>query len=348
MIKRIISIILTALMTLSVCCFASADGTYDGECRKEKSEGADIRVMSYNLLADSDDFWWGSELGNRPEGAIACIRYYMPDVIGLQEVSKGWYSALREGLGDTYEFVNPDWHGGRDSNCTAMMYNRNTVSLVSSEIYDYSVANTERLRLINLGVFKRNWDGTKFMVTSTHLDPASDRHEQRMIQVSEWISKVKSYVSKNRCPLVSTGDMNCLLSSDEYRTIAASGIVTDLESDPEDGIVDHMFGTSGVTGVYTVFVHDGEIASSSDHWPMIADVKLPNTPVFTSGDVDSDGDITVADALLALRYSLGLAKPNTAKKLAADADRNGRITVYDAVQILRYAAKLQNGFNIVS
>lgn len=60
----------------------------------------------------------------------------------------------------------------------------------------------------------------------------------------------------------------------------------------------------------------------------------------TKGDLDSDGNVTVSDALAALRISVGLDAPGPAAVKKADADGNGRITVADAMLILRCAAKL--------
>ena len=66
--------------------------------------------------------------------------------------------------------------------------------------------------------------------------------------------------------------------------------------------------------------------------------------VVKAGDVDGDGEITVADALAALRASVGLAELESAAFNAADADRDGVITVSDALRILRVAAKLTDTF----
>ena len=58
------------------------------------------------------------------------------------------------------------------------------------------------------------------------------------------------------------------------------------------------------------------------------------------GDFDGDNEITVADALGALRIAAKLV-PETPEALAvADTDRDGRITVADALKILRVAAQL--------
>lgn len=58
------------------------------------------------------------------------------------------------------------------------------------------------------------------------------------------------------------------------------------------------------------------------------------------GDLDGDGEITVSDALTALRVAAKLA-PETPELLAiGDIDGDGTITVSDALSILRVAAKL--------
>ena len=62
---------------------------------------------------------------------------------------------------------------------------------------------------------------------------------------------------------------------------------------------------------------------------------------FTAADVDDDGEVSVADALAALRMSVGLYDGVTAKRwFAADADGDGEVTVSDALRILRRAAGL--------
>ena len=61
---------------------------------------------------------------------------------------------------------------------------------------------------------------------------------------------------------------------------------------------------------------------------------------FLKGDLDYDGEITVADALKALRIAAKLADETPESILVGDADGDGEITVADALRILRVAAKL--------
>lgn len=58
------------------------------------------------------------------------------------------------------------------------------------------------------------------------------------------------------------------------------------------------------------------------------------------GDLDDDGEITVSDALAALRIAAKLAESNEDILKIGDVDADGEITVSDALAILRVAAKM--------
>ena len=58
------------------------------------------------------------------------------------------------------------------------------------------------------------------------------------------------------------------------------------------------------------------------------------------GDMDGDGEITVSDALAALRIAARLAECTDKDLLIGDIDADGEITVSDALAILRVAAKM--------
>lgn len=58
------------------------------------------------------------------------------------------------------------------------------------------------------------------------------------------------------------------------------------------------------------------------------------------GDADGDGLVTVADALLVMRYALGTAELSPEAVQLCDMDEDGSLTLADAVLILRTAAGL--------
>ena len=67
-------------------------------------------------------------------------------------------------------------------------------------------------------------------------------------------------------------------------------------------------------------------------------------PMFTLGDVDGDGEITAADARLALRRAVDLETwtEEAVQFLSADVDTDGVVTAADARKILRAAVDLEN------
>ena len=66
-----------------------------------------------------------------------------------------------------------------------------------------------------------------------------------------------------------------------------------------------------------------------------------------AGDMDGDGEITVADALRALRIAAKLAEETPEALAIGDIDGDGEITVADALKILRVAAKLADEDSLI-
>ena len=64
------------------------------------------------------------------------------------------------------------------------------------------------------------------------------------------------------------------------------------------------------------------------------------------GDMDGDGEITVADALKALRIAAKLVEATEDDMQIGDVDGDGEITVSDALKILRVAAKLADASSL--
>ena len=69
-------------------------------------------------------------------------------------------------------------------------------------------------------------------------------------------------------------------------------------------------------------------------------ILLPHDPVAVKGDFDGDGEISVADALAALRIAAKLVAETPEAVEIGDTDGDGHVTVADALAILRVAAKL--------
>ena len=83
----------------------------------------------------------------------------------------------------------------------------------------------------------------------------------------------------------------------------------------------------GLSGRYEALVQ-----TWNDHGSCISEIVSFSVGILI-GDVDSNGNITIADALLALRMAMGILPVSNIE--AADIDDNGNISILDALVIMR-------------
>lgn len=100
------------------------------------------------------------------------------------------------------------------------------------------------------------------------------------------------------------------------------------------------------TGIVTA-LHVGTttIRATSVDGNHSAEVTVTVTAAPQLGDVNGDGYIDSADAMLCLRSAVGLKKLTEAQEAVADVNGDGFIDAGDAIKILRYDAKLINSLN---
>ena len=120
------------------------------------------------------------------------------------------------------------------------------------------------------------------------------------------------------------------LIGDEFDAagIEVTAYYDDETQEPLDVGAYVISGYEPTLGEHTVSVTFGELSDS-----FIVTVLM-------RGDADGDGEITVGDALKALRIAAKLAEPSDRDRLVCEVDGDGEITVGDALKILRVAAKL--------
>jgi len=252
--------------------------------RTELSEGADFRVMSFNILSEE----WTDEAKNIEEraiGVVECISAYAPDVIGIQEVSVKWYGILKRDLGDEYEFVNTDANGKTNGCYTGLAYKKSTVNLIEKELTYYSVYNNKRLRVINMGLFEMKDSGKRFIVTDTHFNAnhkdAETENKNRVQQATEFIAKIDKYRKMYNCPIIMTGDYNCREDTEPYNVIESDKLIFSSKHNAQtkgeratETSIDHIFYTGAVTPLYYTTIVDAYVINSSDHKAIFSDFKF--------------------------------------------------------------------------
>ena len=122
----------------------------------------------------------------------------------------------------------------------------------------------------------------------------------------------------------------------KYRECTVCGVVLDIENIPMLG---HDWG-EWVQTIPPTESEEGEETRICKNDPSHIETRAIPRLGLKKGDPDGDGEITVADALTALRVAAKLAEETPFLISVCDIDNDGKITVSDALAILRVAAKL--------
>ena len=260
----------------------------------ELAEGADMRVMSFNILCEL----WNDKavIAGREIPVIAPIYTYMPDILGLQEVSDAWYVALEPLFEGSYAFVDKKTTKG-ETNFSPLLYNVETMTLLEHGVVSLKVGGNG-LRVLSWGYFERKSDGARFVAINTHWNVGDANDAQKtadqVAQATEMAEFVLSMQKKYNCPIISTGDYNSRLSQDPIKTyMTNSGMVDACQSakvvnrsiktthtlftESHRGAgeaIDHVFASPEVELLFYNVLIDECLAPSSDHNPIYADIKL--------------------------------------------------------------------------
>ena len=272
------------------------------ECTEnhELTEGADIRVMSWNVLSPDWLHFDKSKapIDNRHEKMAALVLDYMPDVIGLQESTSRWHKAFKPLLIDTglYGITNRQSHADGFKYCACpILYNPLTVQVVEEYLIDLDKHSD--CRVFAVTVFEKLSDGSRFVVTNTHPAPWDEpenyaRNWATMTEIAaEQLAKFADL------PMIMVGDYNTYEQMAEFpallETLGVKNAKTEAETmaqnvstyigwqgkmadydRPTPYVLDHILVNDNVAVKLYDVVVDHEADQASDHLPIYADIDL--------------------------------------------------------------------------
>ncbi len=243
-----------------------------------------IRIMSYNILADSMGFD-GLSAYMRENLFKDTISSTSPDVLCLQEVSNNWYGSLEKN-NFNLQFTAPVRN--RLSMCmTPILYNNRKLTLLNSGIESYSCSFDSWLRCISWGYFQQKNTNSYIVIINTHLSLYDKNQYLPLLQATELLNFINLIKEKYNCPVIVAGDFNTKqrgeLSTDSatYEFISlnltdsrfsAENIVSYKEKGAYAPINDYIFFTGNVVIACYTLLSIPQLKTISDHYPVFADV----------------------------------------------------------------------------
>ena len=217
-----------------------------------------LRVMTFNLRGssyskDEPNLW-----ANRADLNLRTIRKSAPDLIGFQELQNGNLETYRKELTNYESFLGTPSNEPDFYNYNAIYWNPDRLELVDSggmflsetpEVWSKSW-DSVFVRSVNWVRLRIKMDGRELLHFNTHLDHVG---VQARVQGSRLIIQKALHLSREKLPVIVTGDFNSVPWLPEYGSLA--GVIFD-----DTGY--HEFKKSSFRDAY---LESGQIDTTKSH-----------------------------------------------------------------------------------
>lgn len=222
------------------------------------AEGADVRIMTANILAEMETWGGKTPVARRAEIFAAVLDVYQPDVVGTQEVTAAWYRLLPKYVGDKYEFLHPTTPTGL-TNFSSILYDKTKYDVIDSGVEYFSTEGPNNIRLVTYAVFSSKTSDIKFCVFNSHWCFETPEHPRR--QAEEEANLIKRVTAKYPYPYFCTADYNTIQETDNYKYfLSLTGAVDAKYAARDAGTLLNVSGGCGNLGTPR-----GESGNSIDH-----------------------------------------------------------------------------------
>ncbi len=252
-----------------------------------KNDDTQIRLMTYNLLADSIGFE-GSPSQNRADGVCRILEGISPDVCGFQEMSRKWFACI---LNNTdYKFIHPI-RSGVFSTMTTLAYNPKTVNLIAFGEQVFKNGKNSPLRRMVWGVFRHKKTDKIFAVVNTHFSlsgPDFSDNTTPLTQALELITLCKDLKKLFNCPVFPAGDFNAhkptkktpspiydILVTAFKNTLTLAKTTSNGENTNNKTLfIDHIFSFGDANITHHATLSQDFFKDLSDHYPIFCDISI--------------------------------------------------------------------------
>lgn len=260
-----------------------------------------MRIMTSNIWGD----YFGNPVSVREEGLYEVFAKYSPDILGFQEVTRGWYNGkMFSKLAAEYDFVGTEIFGS--TNYVPFAYKREAGFVLRAKGYEMLENTPDISKAITWAYFERKEaDKKSFAVCNTHFWWKTGKEHDliRERNAKQLSALMKNLAEKYSCPVFAFGDMNCTVESSVFDIYSANGFFklhsralekSDKSShhgDPKLGgdgkyhgkttendfkhSIDHIigYGENIRVACYEI-VEEQNALDSTDHSPVYADIDI--------------------------------------------------------------------------
>lgn len=267
------------------------------------TQANDLRIMSYNIMAERWADFWGASTPTtvqRAEILAAVLSLYQPDVIGMQEVDAPWIphltyyvNVLKEQYGIEYTLAMTTHEGKPNFNAILYRSDKMTAEAQGIEVTSWW-ESTSVYHMRNATWMKFKMGEKYFILVNGHY--CNTNQEKNIQDLREKAELVNSLIDEYHVPVFCTGDFNSMLDSPQMEVFLAEaplehlllqakelGVLINENSGignvglnriTSDNYIDFVIGY----GNYTVKRYETVLSCmtkyASDHSPMVADVTL--------------------------------------------------------------------------
>lgn len=275
----------------------------DAEIARSLTIDGDVRVMFHNV--------WSGAVHNRDAMESSLYLAYMPDVLGMQEISPSVRSSnLFNLIAHEYTEVPAKATNKSGNNYVPIVYRANRVELIDYGWHLYDDKAGDQSKSVTWAIFKDKTTGCQFGVANTHFYWTGDDKGKaaRLIDAAEILQVVADAQAKHNVPFIIGGDLNCRISAEPQLNLMKAGWknaqraasvyksntkghhayapldpLTNLYSNGPlpsgdySTAIDHIYtcGDGLEVRVFNTLLHRYSL-DSSDHCPIYVDVKFTN------------------------------------------------------------------------
>lgn len=361
----------TGYLTVAEDSYGSVDIYFTNGCAEDDDNWLEaytsviwleIPVTYFGISAPSQSLPVGSsvqlEAAVSPEDYICHISWKSSDTSVLRVLSNGKVVAVGQGeavitasIGEATSSVTITVTGEQpgESGLTGVSLDRYTLTLYAGEEAEQLTATLKP-------------EGTEATIrwTSSNQTAATVSQDGKITPLSAGVTVVTAAAGDYRASCIVTVQPKRVrvtgIRFDEPTHTLMMGSTVTLQPiiAPDDATVknltwvssDEQIATVSRTGIVTALsVGETTITATTVDGGYSAEIKIIVTAAAQLGDVNGDGYIDAADALLCLRASVGLITLTPEQEAAADVNHDGLIDAGDAILILRYDARLIPSLN---